>query len=187
MFTKVETHCQLVPNAKIVVILSCPGKHEECAGKPAAGPTGVNLDELLSQLRQMTGNRDFSRERITITNSVKTVYYGKNNSGGATEPSKSEIIAPENLDRLLQEIGNPEVIICLGKKAQLAVDTLRKSGSGHLVGVRVLHAIHIGNQGLNSRHKKIKGNSSTENRMNKIKQVAKSLCDQYRRTLSKAA
>ena len=138
----------------IAFVFSCPGQKEQQKCRPAAGPTGDNLEEVL---RVMGGYcyddtenlecDDWSRENIWITNAWPCVEY--NELTGRSEPTNHEILATKNISRLANELGKiKNVIVCCGQKAQKAVNCLRKEGKLHHA-VIVVPLCHLGNQALN--------------------------------------
>jgi len=136
---------------EVIFILSCPGKEEEKAGKPAAGQTGINLDVILNSLNTKFNYDMFDRRNITITNSTTRVeYIDKTNR---TEATKKEVLDQKNLERLSKEInGVSRYIICCGVNAELAIEELNKKQ--FITEARILKISHLGNQALNKTIKK---------------------------------
>jgi uracil-DNA glycosylase len=128
---------------RVAVVFSCPGRHEEMAGRPAAKATGKNLELLLSILGEALG-RDLSREKVTITNAWPEVEYrGKT---GRTEASPKEITAAENVARLQQELQDiTDFVIFCGERARLVAGKLRLKHHPKLVFIR-----HPGLRGLST-------------------------------------
>jgi hypothetical protein len=117
----VKPHIQYVPNARVAVVLSCPGEAEERAGYPAAGTTGRNLDRLLERMSRVVGPR-FQRHNIIITNAWPKVISRKRD--GISEAPDASILTAGNLHRLEKEIKGVSVIVASGRKAQLAVKAI---------------------------------------------------------------
>lgn len=119
-----KPHCWLgtVAANRTAIVLSCPGRLEEFHGKPAAGVTGKNLDQLLDILKSHRPDIFCSCDRYdyTITNSSDQVHY--KSKTGNTEPDDEEIRAPENLRRLQDELSGCTNFLVLGNRAALAVD-----------------------------------------------------------------
>lgn len=133
---------------EIAFVFSCPGAAEKLAGKPAAGLTGENLEQLITILSLECGiGVSWSRYDITITNAWSKVEYKKLN--GRTEATVNEVLSLNNLSRLEQEIKDiKKVIICCGDRAEIAVKELvnkRKLNSS----VKLIKIRHLGFQSLN--------------------------------------
>lgn len=54
--------------SKITLVLSCPGACEELQGRPAAGKSGENLEEILAEVNKLSETSNWTREKVTITN-----------------------------------------------------------------------------------------------------------------------
>lgn len=151
--TGVLPHYEPGTKNEIAVVFSCPGREEKKAGKPAAGQTGENLALLLKLLNERS-NLEFTREAITITNAWDQVEY--KSETGRSEAKVNEIVAPENLQRLVSELKDIEqLIICSGEKAYNAVEKIKKLLKNDVVIVKIRH---LGFQSLNQISTDIKGN-----------------------------
>ncbi len=133
---------------KYVCVFSCPGRYEEMAGYPVAKTTGKNLERLFCALNAQLQTEDFSREKVTITNSWTRVEYKEKT--GRSEADSREILEQTNLDRLCQDLKIAEkAIFCFGDKAKLAVDALKEENRLPQ-NVKVVYARHMGMRGINS-------------------------------------
>ena len=138
----------------IAFVFSCPGQTEEQQGRPAAGQTGDNLEEVLSVMRRYSYDDtenlecdDWIRGNIWITNAWDCVEY--ESLTGRSEASIPEILETENILRLAYELGAIEnVIVCCGDKAQMAVCCLHNQGT-LCDTVEIVSLCHLGNQALN--------------------------------------
>lgn len=134
--------------SEVAFVLSCPGRHEETAGHPAAGVTGRNLNQLIEFLRSDTRLGDLSRSHITITNAWPTIEYKKRT--GRSEARDSEILSSANMERLVSELsGITMLIVFCGKKAGIAGERL-KATSGLPESAIVSTVAHLGTRGLNA-------------------------------------
>ena len=139
----------------VAFVFSCPGQKEQEKRKPAAGPTGDNLEEVLCVMRSYSYDGtenlkcdDWTRENIWITNAWSRVEYEGHT--GRSEATIPEILETENLLRLANELRVIEnVIVCCGDKAQMAVCCLYSRGclqnTESIVCLR-----HLGGQALNT-------------------------------------
>lgn len=110
---------QVGKEKKAAVVFSCPGRHEELAGHPAAGATGKNLDTLLSLLSKALHRSDLARDNVTITNAWPGVEYPAKT--GRSQATTKEVLAPENIERLQRELEEiSEMVIFCGEKAAAA-------------------------------------------------------------------
>lgn len=117
-------HLQVGKLKRVAVVFSCPGRHEEVAGYPAAKMTGRNLDTLLSLLSIAIGRSDLTRENITITNAWPQVEYKAKT--GRSEATTQEITAPENLQRIQHELEEiTDFVIFCGEKAKIVSQYLK--------------------------------------------------------------
>lgn len=138
----------------IAFVFSCPGRKEQQECRPAAGPTGDNLEEVLRVMglydyddMENLERDDWTRENIWITNSWSCVEYKERT--GRSEATISQILETENILRLANELGVIEnVIVCCGDKAQRAVCCLYNRGKLHCT-VKIVSLCHLGNQALN--------------------------------------
>ncbi|TFZ03397.1 hypothetical protein [Ramlibacter rhizophilus] len=128
-------------------IFSAPGAKEKASGKPVTGDTGTNLEEALAYLADARPDVFPSRTRYDyrITNAFATPL-ARSLGDRRTEATREEILSPENVLRVKQELkGIPLVVLCGAKAAYLA-DVLRESG------FQVVRCSHTGNRGLVSKH-----------------------------------
>ncbi|HPS57631.1 MAG TPA: hypothetical protein PK514_05940 [Spirochaetota bacterium] len=111
---------------KILLLFSCPGQEEEKATKPCAGKTGNNLLQLLEKLNKLRAVEfPKEREKYYINNAFDGIKFkSKTNS---TEANKNELLNPENINRLIQEVSHVEKIICFGENARIAISNIRNS------------------------------------------------------------
>ena len=117
-------HLQVGKQQRVAVVFSCPGRHEEAAGYPAAKTTGRNLDRLLSLLSKALNRNDLTRSNITITNAWPEVEYKAKT--GRSEATAKEVKAPENVKRLQQELDEiTDFVIFCGDTARAASQNLR--------------------------------------------------------------
>lgn len=154
---QVSAHLQYQPDAKIAIVLTCPGRHEIHAGRPAVGPTGRNLDLLCNLLTEKIGSQ-FRRENIIITNAWTGAL--SRYKDGHSEPNNEIILQDMNLGRLYHELRRVNIIIASGQKAQLAV---KHAFSKKRESKCVLSIPHLGNLGL----KRVVGDNNQE-RLGKI-------------------
>lgn len=133
--------------SEIAVVLSCPGRHEERSGHPAAGNTGRNLERLLNIIGPHLKLPHLSRDQITITNAWPEVEYVAKTK--RSEASNPEIVQAKNLDRLAEELQHISVLIIFcGAKARLASTKLLEDKLLHC-SAQIGFLPHLGNQGLN--------------------------------------
>lgn len=157
----VKPHLQFVPESKVAIVFSCPGRHEKKERRPAAGTTGKNLDKLLAFLRDSQADRNFERSRMIITNAWSKVEYEELTK--RSEAKNAQIAIEANLSRLKNELGNAKLVIASGKKAQTALAALH----GQLGPVKILGVPHLGGRGLLSMTdvKAAKGRTITDARL----------------------
>lgn len=135
-------HLQVGKEKKVAVVFSCPGRHEEVAGHPAAHSTGRNLETLLSLLARELNRDDLTRANLTITNAWPEVEYRART--GRSEATAREIRGAGNLQRLQEELEEvTEFIIFCGAKAKAAGRQLRLKHQPQLVFIQ-----HPGLRGL---------------------------------------
>lgn len=131
----------------IAFVFSAPGAREKDSGKPVIGDTGTNLEEALRYLAQARPDvfPSCRRYEYTITNAFARPL-ARSLGDRRTEATREEILSPENVLRIRQELkGIPLVVLC-GAKAAYLKDVLRESGS------RVILCSHTGNRGLVAKH-----------------------------------
>jgi len=131
---------------EVAFVLSCPGRHEEVAGHPAAGNTGRNLERLLKYLGPRLGLSELSRTHITITNAWAGIEY--QNKTGRSEASDEDVTRAENIGRLSDELQHVTMLIVFcGWKAELAAHKL--TGFSVLPhSVQMAFVPHLGSRGL---------------------------------------
>lgn len=135
-------HLQQGKERKVAVVFSCPGRHEELAGFPAAHLTGRNLDLLLSLLARELKRDDLTRGNITITNAWSRVEYRAKT--GRSEATVQEVEGAENVKRLQRELEEvSDFIIFCGARAKAAARHLQLGRKPRLVFIR-----HPGLRGL---------------------------------------
>lgn len=86
------------PAIRTAFMASCPGRHEEAAGRPLAGRSGENLRMGLQALRERFGDEWFPSSRLedyTLTNAWHRVEYPA--LTGRTEATQAEVLAPDNV------------------------------------------------------------------------------------------
>lgn len=130
----------------IAFVFSCPGRHEEAAGQPAAGKTGRNLEALLKLLAPLLEIATLTRDQLTITNAWASVEF--KGRTGRSEASSADVRLSQNIDRLASELRHvTDLIVFCGVNARLAAQELAKQ---HLVGamVRLSFVDHLGDRGL---------------------------------------
>lgn len=156
-------HLEVGLSTQFAFVFSCPGQCECEADppRPAKGQTGENLDQLTRQLdpdrhQQLQG---LHRGQARITNAWDQVMYA-GHGNGRTEPRKTQVLQPGNLNRLRCELaGITCAIICFGDLAKEAV-LFRLAAEGRLhAGVRVLVSPHLSPRRLNTMYpqKKVAG------------------------------
>jgi len=117
-------HIQAGKEKRVAVVFSCPGRHEEVAGHPAARITGRNLETLLALLSKALNRSDLTRSNITITNVWPDIEYKAKT--GRSEPTAKEVKSPKNIERLQQELDDiSEFVIFCGEKARTVSQDLR--------------------------------------------------------------
>ncbi|MDK2821302.1 MAG: uracil-DNA glycosylase [Clostridia bacterium] len=157
-------------NDEVAYVFSCPGRHEEKAGRPAAAVTGKNLDILIDILRSQ-GVKVPLRVDATVTNAWdKVEYMAATNRSEATE---KEILDLKNLERLYKEIFHiKRYIISFGDKAYLAVSKLKLADS-----CKVIRTCHLSMRKLNSiktdinNNPIVRANNKEEGRRNTVKRL----------------
>lgn len=102
----------------IVILLSCAGRLEREAGRPAAGQTGKNLDMILKML-------GLSRACVTIDNASDKVFFAAKD--GRTEAKLVDVLSSRNIKRLERELlPDAKIIIAMGRNAYKAAMALKK-------------------------------------------------------------
>ena len=88
-------HYQKGNENKVAFVFSCPGRHEEAEGYPAAQNTGTNHINLLLELSRIITREDLIREYITIANAWDRIEYDKKTN--RSEATNKEILLPSNM------------------------------------------------------------------------------------------
>lgn len=146
-----ELHLQRGKQQRVAFVFSCPGRHEEAAGHPAARGTGRNLEMLLSILSIALGRNDLTREEITITNAWPQVEYLSKT--GRSEATAREVTAPENIHRLEQELEDVgDFIVFCGERAKTVSKILKLKNNPRFVYIE-----HLGLRGLSLIRKDVWG------------------------------
>lgn len=135
-------HLQIGKQNNVAVVFSCPGRHEEIAGYPAAKTTGNNLNKLLSLLSDALGRSNLTRSNITITNAWPSVEYKEKT--GRSEATEKEVVVPNNLNRLEQELSDiTEFVIFFGDIADATSHKLELAKKPRFINVE-----HLSTRGL---------------------------------------
>lgn len=131
----------------VAFVFSVPGRKEQLIGKPVVGATGKNLEDALKELHRSAPELFKSRDRYAyrITNAFKDPTYKAKD--GMTERSKKEILAEDNVERVVNELRGCEMVVLCGRKARLLKEELEKSA-----GLRVLSMWHTSSQALLSKY-----------------------------------
>lgn len=137
---------------KTGLVYSCPGREERDAGRPCAGKTGINLEEGLGYLTELEPQIFHSRDRYDyfIANAWPQVEFEDKlgryeGATGRSEAKLSEVQAPENIQRLFDQIAHLEYVVACGRRAQRAVKRcVERLG----LGARVAYVRHTGDRGL---------------------------------------
>ena len=144
---KSTPHYEAGTENKIAVIFSCPGRYEEAAGRPAARMTGRNLEVLLEILNKKLGTDDFTREKITITNSWDRVEYPAKT--GRSEATAKELLSEKNLKRIIKEITYvTKFIIVSGFKASIVIKKIIENDKISK-NIKIVYIPHLGMMSLN--------------------------------------
>lgn len=170
-------------NNKVAFVFSCPGAAEEKNNRLVSGTTGKNLNKIICILRQ-----DFSCEHIfdsenrydyRITNASMKVHY--KSKDGRSEPTKKEITALENIQRLTEDLKEYKIIITFGNNAKFAVNQCKDKFEN----LKIIDVRHLGLQSLNQIKTDIDGkeisnpnndkNTGNLNTLRRLKVVAKEI------------
>lgn len=151
----------------IAFVFSTPGEEEQRIGRPVAGDSGTNLEAALVHLHtaRPTLFSSLHRYDYRITNSFTeplAVALGH----GRSEASNREILAPQNMQRVLRELEGCNLVILCGNKAKVLSQAIRASGK------TIVEVPHIGNKGLNGKFRlpaRMQTASSFERRQYRIK------------------
>ena len=128
----------------VAFVFSAPGKEEVFAGRPVAGDTGTNLDLALVRLHSAQAElfRSLDRYDYRITN-ASSKPFARSLGHSTSEAPNTEIRAPRNVRRVLQEVEDCRLVVLGGKKAGLLAQEIQASRK------TVVEVPHVGNQGLN--------------------------------------
>lgn len=143
----------------VAFVFSAPGRMEAGSGRPVAGDTGSNMNQILQELNLLAPSIFPSNDRYDylITNSSPQVLYAKKDNG-RTEDEIKNITDSRNIARVLKEIEDCSIVLLSGKRAQ----KLQK----HIKGKTVIVSCHFGNKGLRkcypNSHEQMKGLGSTK-------------------------
>jgi len=103
---------------EVTVLLSCPGRYELAAQKPAAKQTGANLELILGEL-------GLSRGEVAINNASTDVFYKAKDA--RTEAKRSDVHSSDNIDRLDHELfPDTKVILAMCENAYAAALMLKQ-------------------------------------------------------------
>lgn len=112
---------------RTTIVLSAPGRHEVCAGHPAAKQTGRNLQRALPILCSRRPDI-FPSENLfdyRIVNASEIPEYDA--ATGRSEASDPEIRDPANIKRFRRQVKGSQFLVLLGDKGLLVA---RASGVG---------------------------------------------------------
>jgi len=115
-------------NKKYAFIFSCPGRFEKDSGYPVSGETGNIFNLVLENLE--IKEKKQCRYEFRITNATTNVEFKTEGGTGRTQAKNSEVLDPNNIERLLEEVKDCDKIICFGAKARLAVSKMAKEYPG---------------------------------------------------------
>jgi len=152
--------------SNVAFVFSCPGQEEEKCGKPVAGSTGKNLEQILERLRNEKPFQNYSSSRydFRIVNAWYQVEYKFKT--GRSQAKDSEITKSENLDRLKSELENiTDYIICFGKKAEIAIEAIYPKSIKKPI---IIKTIHISPNWLNQRGGLDKAYNDISNKINNL-------------------
>ena len=151
-------HLQRSRGAQTGFVFICPGRFEQARGYPCAAGTGANLARALVELARRAPDRFPSADRhgYVITNAWAQVEYMALNQRSV--PSEAEVLTPDNLARLADEIAALTTIVACGAQAHAAVRALVAQGA---VGASVAYARHLSQRSVNM----IVGGATTDERI----------------------
>lgn len=151
-------HLQPAPGATTGFVFICPGRFEAARGYPCAAGTGANLARALVELSRMAPDLfpSASREKYVVTNAWDRVEYPA--LTGRSVPTEAEVLQPDNLSRLRDEIAQLAVVVACGAQAHAALRQLQETAGRPL---RVAYARHLSQRAVNS----IRGPADTPGRI----------------------
>ncbi|HFQ5285864.1 hypothetical protein [Vibrio harveyi] len=131
---------------KVIFVLCVPGEDEEKAGHPAAGDTGIKLNQILVHLN--SGKPEIfpylDKSHYSITNSYDKPIYPNNNVKKRSTPTRSQVLHNDNIQRFISDIKGYEYVILCGEEAKLLADYVQHSSC--------IKTIHFGNKGLRGKY-----------------------------------
>lgn len=150
----------------IAFVFSAPGAKEVAAGRPVAGDTGDNLN---SALRVLAARRpaiflSVDRYQYRITNS-HSAPLAASRGDRYTEPTKTEVLRPENVSRVLSELAGCTLVILCGDRAGWLEKDVRT------LGMPTIRVPHVGNIALNRSYRlapEVRSKRSAERRMQRV-------------------
>jgi hypothetical protein len=130
----------------IAFVFSVPGAHEKFSSCPVTGATGENLSFALKHLHTELPAVFSSTDRYAyrITNAYSKPM-AKSLGDASSQASNSQVQSPENIARILRDLGGCNLVILCGIKAQLLAK---------LVGLpdrTVVFSLHTSNLALSNR------------------------------------
>lgn len=133
-------------NLPVSFVFSVPGAHEKLASFPVAGATGKNLsfalEHLHSELPAVFSSADRYAYRITNAYSKPIA---KSLGNASSQANDSQVLAPENIARVLRDLDGCNFVILCGLKAQLLAESI------HHPGRTVVCSWHTSNQALSNK------------------------------------
>lgn len=114
----------------ILLVGACPGREEEFERRPFAGLAGNNLRIMLVRLHQHDRELFPSSQpdHYSMLNAhTLPRYRGRPGFNGRTQPTRAEIMAPDNQERLIRIVNEvePTLILYLGKVAEFIHPVIR--------------------------------------------------------------
>lgn len=167
----------------ITLVLSCPGACEELQGRPAAGKSGENLEEILAEVNKLSETSNWTREKVTITNAWdKAEHICKT---GRSEAKISEIKSTSNINRLFLEVKHTDkYIVCFGKRAETAIQEVIKVHFQDKTPPKLITTRHPGLQSLNRISTDVEGNAILKGQQDatkkRLKVIALEIYDQVK-------
>jgi uracil-DNA glycosylase len=108
---------------KILLVGACPGKAEEDQGRPFIGGAGKNLRIMIAALNVHSPDLFCSDdlEDYSLLNAHDLPrYVGRVGYDGNSEPTRDQVMRPENIERLQRHLTlvSPQVVLYLGDTAE---------------------------------------------------------------------
>lgn len=145
-------HCRVKYNqgktcSMIAFIFACPGSKEIKRNRVCVGQTGKNLNCLLKILNRLKPDlfTSVNRYEYLITNASEIAHYKMLDK--ITTPTKKEINAKDNLDRLERELKYAQIVIAMGNSAISAVIEMRRLG--YLAEKKIVFGRHLSSSFIN--------------------------------------